>query len=138
MPRELSMLRPDRLPAAVRFVAYGAAVAMLLYLTLAPGEALPSTNIWDKAQHARSWFLLTGLGLAFWPNRPVRVGGFALFLGAAVEVLQAILPFGRDGDVRDLLGDSVGIFAALVVWLALRRLAFHLIGEPERPLSQLR
>lgn len=125
MPRELLMLRPDRLPAAVRFIAYGFAVAVLLYLTLAPGQELPATHIWDKAQHSIAWFVLTAIGLAFWPNRPGRVGAFALFLGALVEVLQAILPFGRDGDVRDLVGDSVGIAAALLLWLALRWLAFR-------------
>ena len=71
-PRELSMLRPDRLPGAVRFTAFGFAVAVLLYLTLAPGEDLPSVNIWDKAEHAISWFVLTAIGLAFWPTRPGR------------------------------------------------------------------
>lgn len=129
MPRELLMLRPDRLPAAVRFIAFGFAVAVLLYLTLAPGEALPATDVWDKAQHAISWFVLTAIGLAFWPTSPGRVGGFVLFLGALIEVLQSILPFGRDGDVRDLVGDGVGIVAALVLWLALRWVAFR------RPLS---
>lgn len=128
-PRELSMLRPDRLPGAVRFTAFGFAVAVLLYLTLAPGEDLPSVNIWDKAEHAISWFVLTAIGLAFWPTRPGRVGGFVLFLGALVEVLQATLPFGRDGDIRDLLGDCVGIAPALLIWALLRWLAAR------RPLS---
>jgi len=119
------MLRPDRLPAAVRLIAYGFAVAVLLYLTLAPGEDLPPTHVWDKAQHAISWFVLTAIGLAFWPTRPARIGAFVLLLGVLVEVLQAVLPFGRDGDVRDLLGDAVGVLPALLIWLALRRLAFR-------------
>ena len=114
------MLRPDRLPAAVRFTVFGLAVAVLLYLTLAPGEALPATNLWDKAQHAISWFVLTAIGLAFWPTAPGRVGGFVLVLGALIEVLQWLLPFGREGDARDLLGDGVGIAAALALWLLLR------------------
>ena len=123
MRRELLMLRPDRLPSAVRFIAFGFAVAVLLYLTLAPGEDLPSVNVWDKAEHAISWLVLTAIGLAFWPNRPGRVSGFVLFLGALIEVLQWALPFGRDGDVRDLVGDGVGILAALAIWWLLRRLA---------------
>ncbi|CAN7170667.1 hypothetical protein LJR219_000257 [Phenylobacterium sp. LjRoot219] len=125
MPRELRMLRPDRWPAALRFALYGVAVAVLLYLTLAPGEALPPTTLWDKAQHGLAWFVLAAIGLAFWPGRPGRVGAFTLFVGGLIEVLQSILPFGRDGDVRDLLGDSVGIAAALLVWLAIRWLAFR-------------
>jgi hypothetical protein len=125
MPRELMMLRPDRLPAALRFIAYGFAVALLMYLTLAPGEALPATTLWDKAQHFLAWAVLTGLGLLFWPSRPGRVTAFALFLGGLIEVLQSALPFGRDGDVRDLFGDSVGIASALLIWCVLRWLALR-------------
>lgn len=115
-------LRPDRLPAALRFAAYGAAVGVLLYLTQAPAKMLPRETLWDKAEHAIAWFVLTAVGLAFWPARPGRVAAFAFGFGALVEVLQASLPFGRDGDVRDLIADSVGILAALVIWAAVRRL----------------
>lgn len=123
MPRDLVMLRPDRLPAVVRFAVYGVAVAVLMYLTLAPGEALPATNLWDKAQHFLAWAVIAGLGLLFWPARPGRVTVFALFLGALIELLQSLLPFGRHGDLRDLAGDSVGIAAALLAWALLRWLA---------------
>ena len=116
-------LRPDRLPAALRFAAYGAAVAVLLYLTQAPSYDLPRETLWDKAEHGISWFVLTAIGLAFWPTRPGRVAVFAFGFGALVEVLQSALPFGRDGDVRDLIADSSGILAALLVWAAVRRLA---------------
>jgi VanZ family protein len=115
-------LRPDRLPSRVRFAAYGVAVAVLLYLTLAPVSALPPANLWDKAEHGLAWLVLAGVGLAFWPGRPGRVAGFAVVLGAMIEVLQATMPLGRDGDVRDLFADSVGVLAALVVWAALRSL----------------
>jgi VanZ family protein len=109
-------LRPDLLPLRLRLGAYGFAVAVLLYLTLAPGQDLPSEHIWDKAEHATAWFVLAAIGLAFWPMRPGRIAGFAFGLGALVEVSQWAMPFGRDGDVRDLLADSVGIAAALVIW----------------------
>lgn len=116
-------LRPDRLPAAARFAGYGVAVAVLLYLTQAPAKDLPSETLWDKAEHAIAWLVLTAIGLAFWPRRPVWVLAFAFGFGGLVEVLQSTLPFGRDGDVRDLLADSVGILAALVIWAVIRRLA---------------
>jgi VanZ family protein len=116
-------LRPDRLPAAARFAGYGVAVAVLLYLTQAPTKDLPSESLWDKAEHAIAWLVLTAIGLAFWPRRPGRVLAFAFAFGALVEVLQSSLPFGRDGDARDLIADSVGILAALILWAALRRLA---------------
>lgn len=115
-------LRPDRLPQPLRFGAYGFAVAVLLYLTLAPSKDLPTVNMWDKAEHSISWVVLTVIGLAFWPTRPGRIAAFAFLLGALIEVLQTLLPFGRDGDIRDLVGDSVGIAAGLVIWAVLRAL----------------
>lgn len=126
-------LRPDRLPAGLRLAAYGAAVAVLLYLTQAPSADLPHETLWDKAEHALAWLVLAGIGLAFWPRRPARVAGFAAFIGVLVEVLQATLPFGRDGDARDLLADSVGILAALAIWAALRGLAGRPAGRPVVP-----
>ena len=111
--------RPDRLPQGLRLGAYGFAVAVLLFLTLAPSNDLPEVDLWDKAEHASAWFVLTAIGLAFWPARPARVAAFALGLGAVVEVLQWAMPFGRDGDVRDLLADSVGILVVVATWAVL-------------------
>ena len=114
---------PHRLPARLRVSGYGLAVAVLLYLCLAPAKALPQETLWDKAEHAIAWFVLAAVGLAFWPSRPGRIAGFSLALGAVVEVLQAIMPFGRDGDWRDWVADSVGVAAALACWAAIRGLA---------------
>lgn len=116
-------LLPHRLPAALRFSGYAVAVAVLLYLCLAPGKDLPEEHLWDKAEHAIAWFVLAAIGLAFWPGRPGRIAGFAVGLGALVEVLQAIMPFGRDGDWHDWVADSVGVAVALVCWAAIRGLA---------------
>jgi VanZ family protein len=107
----------------VRAGGYGLAVGVLLYLCLAPAKDLPPATLWDKAEHAIAWFVLAAIGLAFWPTRPGRIAGFALALGALVEVLQATLPFGRDGDWRDWIADSVGVAAALLLWALVRRLA---------------
>ncbi len=114
------ILRPDRLPAAVRGWTYALAVAVLLYLCLAPTKALPAVSLWDKAEHAIAWFVLAAIGLAFWPRRPGRIAVFALVLGAVVEVLQATMPLGRDGDWRDWMADSVGVAVALLAWAAIR------------------
>jgi VanZ family protein len=116
-------LRPDRLPLALRLGAYGFAVAVLLYLCLAPSNDLPQEHLWDKAEHSIAWFVLAAIGLVFWPGRPGRIAAFSLAVGALVEVLQWAMPFGRDGDWHDLVADSVGIAAALVIWAAARGLA---------------
>lgn len=122
-------LRPDRLPHRLRLGAYGFAVAVLLYLTLAPAQELPKEHLWDKAEHAIAWIVLAGVGLAFWPARPRLIAGFAFCLGALIEVLQWAMPFGRDGDIRDLLADSVGIALALAAWSVVRRVAIRRPAE---------
>jgi VanZ family protein len=114
---------PHRLPPRLRQAAYAVCIGVLAYLCLAPAKDLPNPSLWDKAEHAIAWFVLAGVGLAFWPSRPRRVSGFALAFGALIEVLQAAMPFGRDGDWRDWAADSVGVTAALVCWALAQGLA---------------
>jgi VanZ family protein len=129
----LSNLRPDRLPLRLRLGAYGVAVAVLLYLTLAPSRDLPTVHLWDKAEHAIAWFVLASIGLVFWPARPRLIAGFAFCLGALVEVLQWAMPLGRDGDVHDLLADTVGIAVALLAWAAVRSMRRRIVSR--RPIE---
>jgi|KBSSwiStaDraftv2_1062776.scaffolds.fasta_scaffold420821_3 VanZ family protein len=123
------VLQPHRQPLALRLAAYSVAVSVLFYLTLAPSEDLPQENIWDKAQHGIAWMVLAGVGLLFWPRRPWRIVAFSMFIGALVEVLQSAMPFGRDGDVRDLVGDGVGVAAALLVWALIRAIGRKLYPQ---------
>ncbi|WP_334160779.1 VanZ family protein [Phenylobacterium sp.] len=115
-------MRPSALPRPVRLGLYGGAVAVLLWLCLAPSETLPQPEgLSDKWEHTIAWFVLTASGLVLAPRRWRAIAGFALALGAAVEVLQATLGFGRHGDWRDLIADSLGVAAALGLFLPLRR-----------------
>lgn len=115
-------LAPWRLPRPVRLGLYTLAVAVLLWLCLAPSETLPQPEgLSDKWEHAIAWFVLTAAGLVLAPRRWRAIIAFALVLGAGVEVLQATLPSGRHGDWRDLVADSLGVAAALALWLPLRR-----------------
>lgn len=113
-------MSPANLPRPLRLALYAGAAAVLLALTLAPSKDLPSVNLWDKAEHAVAWMVLTGLGLILSPRRPRAIAGFALAFGALVEILQGLLPIGRDADILDLLADSVGVSAALLVYLLVR------------------
>jgi VanZ family protein len=114
-----------RLPRPVRLAVYGLACLMLLYITLAPGKDVPGVGlVWDKAEHATAWAVLTGAGLLLSTKRRWAVLLFAFLFGAAIEVLQATLPFGRDGDILDLTADTVGIAVAYAVWLVWRRLGW--------------
>ena len=114
-------LAPWRLPRPVRLGLYGGAVAVLLWLCLAPSETLPQPEgLSDKWEHTIAWFVLTAAGLALAPRRWLAIPAFALALGAAVEILQATLGFGRHGDWRDVVADSLGVGLALGLRLLLR------------------
>jgi VanZ family protein len=118
-------LKLSGLPRPVRVALYATACLALLYLTLAPGKDVPGVGlVWDKAEHALSWAVLTGAGLVLSTRRRWAIGVFAFVFGAAIEVLQATLPFGRDGDWHDLAADTVGIGLAYLVWAVWRRLGW--------------
>ena len=113
---------PHRLPISLRLAVFGAAVAVLLWLTLAPTERLPGAELlWDKAQHALAYFVLTALGLALFPTRGTRLFFGVVILGALVEVLQANMPLGRQGDWRDAVWNAVGALLAVRAAQLVRR-----------------
>lgn len=114
-------MSPASLPRPLRLALYAGAVIVLLWLTLSPSDDLPRVHLWDKAEHAAAWMVLTGLGLILSPRRPRAIAAFAIVFGALIEVLQGVLPVGRDADVRDLLADCVGVSVALLAYLVVRR-----------------
>lgn len=116
-------MSPASLPRPLRLALYAGAVAVLLWLTLTPSDELPQVSLWDKAEHALAWLVLTGLGLALSPRRPRAIVGFALAFGVLVEILQAILPIGRDADWHDVVADTIGASLAFGLYLLARRLA---------------
>jgi hypothetical protein len=91
-----------------------------LILLLRPGDSLGPSSINDKVGH-----LLTFAALALagrWAGMPVL--GLLVGLTAyavATEVLQAVLPINRHGDLRDLAADVGGVLAGLAVsWAVVR------------------
>jgi hypothetical protein len=123
MPQAYSMLA--RLPRRLRVALYALACAVVLYMTLAPGHDVPGVGlVWDKAEHALAWAVLTGAGLLLSTRRRWAIGMFAFVFGAAIEVLQATMGLGRDGDWHDLMADSIGIAMAYAAWWVLRRLGW--------------
>lgn len=121
------MRRPNldlsRLPRRLRLGLYGLAVCILGYMTLAPTKDVPGAElVWDKAEHSVAWAVLTASGLVLSTKRRWAIGVFAFGFGATIEVLQTFLPLGRDGEVSDLVADSLGIVAAYLLWGLARRL----------------
>jgi VanZ family protein len=111
------------LPRRMRLALYGAAVLILSYMALAPTEDVPGAElVWDKAEHAASWAVLTLAGLALSTKRRWAIGVFTIVFGAVIEVLQALMPFGRDGNVADWIADLLGVAAAYMIWMLAQRL----------------
>ena len=114
---------PDRVgtpdPRAPWRTGFSVVFALSVYVLFAPGSQVPtSIDINDKVVHS-GLFLLLGLTgvLAGLAPRGLLV---ALVAYAGVsEVLQAVLPIHRDGDLLDALADTVGgvvgVLAAAVV-----------------------
>lgn len=111
-------------PLARRYagMAFLLCLAAILYLSLAPSEATPAAHLgWDKARHALAYLVLTGLGLFAFGPRLALLGGVVL-LGAGVEVAQAAMDLGRQGELADLAANLTGEVAALAIWLGVARL----------------
>lgn len=103
--------------------AFVLCLAAVVYLSVAPGDLSPTSGLpLDKVQHAFAYFVLTGLGLvAFGLRWPLLLGIAAL--GAGLEVVQALMGLGRQGDMVDLIANLSGETLALLAWLAWRRRA---------------
>lgn len=91
-------------------------------LSLLPGSYLPpqTFKIWDKAQHAGAFLLLSLMALHVFPKRTDTVVCGLLLYGAAIEVAQSATGW-RYGDWQDLLADVVGIGAGFAVWRLQKR-----------------
>ena len=80
-------------------------------LMLVPGDSVTKAfQFWDKAQHALGFAALAIAALwADWARSNLtRVSGILLLYGAAVECIQALLPW-RSGDIADFVADAVGL-----------------------------
>ena len=113
---------PSSFPRRVRLGLYALAVAILLVLCLTPSQDLPDPGTGDRFEHMAAWFVLTLSGLVLAPRRRLAIPAFALAFGVVIEILQAVTPFGRHGDPRDLVADVIGVALAGALWFGLRRL----------------
>lgn len=116
------MFLPHRLPRPARLGLYALAAAILLVLCLLPTEELPDPGTGDRFEHTAAWFVLTATGYALAPRRRLAIPAFALAYGVLVEVVQAVAPTGRHGDLADLAADALGVAIAVAGYLAVRRL----------------
>lgn len=104
-------------------MAFGAALVMTLVMALLPHPPkLAIDGLGDKFEHSLAFVALTGLAWMSFPRaRLSRIGERLSFLGALIEVLQAIPSLHRDCDIFDWLTDTAAIVVVLVIIGACRR-----------------
>lgn len=94
-------------------------VALVFALTMALLPHPPHLIIdrWgDKAQHMLVFATLAGLGGLAFPEMPLtRLGERLSFLGAMIEVCQAMPIIHRDCDIRDWIADTLAIAIVLTL-----------------------
>lgn len=104
----------QRAPVSLRLAAYAAAWSVLMWLSLAPQDELPSAlSFWDKAQHGLAYMTLTLIGVVAFPKRVGLMVIVSLFTGGLAEALQAWGGLGRQGDWRDMVANMMGVAAGI-------------------------
>lgn len=113
----MSLLLP---PRPVRIGLFALALLVIAWLSLSPIEELPvSVSLWDKAQHAIAYFGLALIGAWAFPDRSGRLAVGLVAFGVGVEILQATMALGRQGDAIDAVANTLGVAVGLAVaWSA--------------------
>jgi len=89
-------------------------------LMVLPVSQLPEVNIWDKAEHAGTFAVLTSLAWLGYRRHcsVVTVAGLLVFYGIGIECVQHFVP-SRSFSVLDMVADAIGVLPVLfgVMWL---------------------
>ena len=101
-------------------VAFGLVVLLSLVVLFMPGDGVPTgLPINDKVVHGTLFAALALTGSWAGLVRLPLAGGLLVYAGVS-EVLQAVLPIGRDGTVGDWLADAAGVLVGLALATVLR------------------
>ena len=100
---------------------FGACLVFTVMMALIPGDALMQFNLWDKAQHALAFAVLTLTGSLAYANKTKAVYIGLILYGVIIEVMQNVLTSTRFSGVSDVLADGVGMAIGFVIYLAVRK-----------------
>lgn len=106
----------------LRVAVFLAACATILWLSLAPSADLPQVSLWDKFEHGFAYLVLSVLGAMAFPGHLWRMAGGLFAFGVGIEIGQAFMGLGRQGDPADALANTLGIGLGLLVTLAIGEL----------------
>lgn len=105
-------------------VLFWAALVFAVTMALLPYPPhIPSDRLGDKANHMIAFAVLTVLATAAFPAMPRWQRAERLsFLGALIEVAQAIPALHRDCDIRDWVADTAAIVVLTLIVAGYQRL----------------
>ena len=93
-----------------------ALVGFVFVLSVLPTADVPVRGFNDKINHVLGFVAMTLWFCALFERRRwLMVSGAMLALGILIEVTQGLLPTGRKADVLDLVADSAGIGAGVLL-----------------------
>lgn len=102
-------------------LAFALVIAITMALLPHPPQ-VPTDRFGDKFNHMLAFAVLAWLAASAYPAAPLpRIGERLSFLGALIEVMQAIPALHRDCDIRDWIADTFSIAAVLLVIWSVRR-----------------
>ena len=101
------------------------ALALVFAVTMAllphPPQ-MPTDQFGDKFNHMLAFATLSWLAAQAYPAAALsRIGERLSFLGALIEVMQAIPDLHRDCDIRDWIADTLAITVVLLLVAMVRR-----------------
>lgn len=96
-----------------RIALFAAACAAVAWASLVPAAELPPVGISDKIEHFVAYAGLALLGAWALPATLLWVAAGLAVFGVGVEILQATMELGRQGDLLDALANTLGVVTGL-------------------------
>jgi len=93
-----------------------------LIVTLMPSHSIPKSVIfWDKLQHSLAFFMLMLTGSMAYSKYNKHIFFYLILYGASIEIMQEFFTKTRNGDVYDIVADTIGITLGWLVFLMIYR-----------------
>ena len=106
-------------------VIFVCCIVFTTIMALIPIEDVPNPfNLWDKAQHALTFIVLTITGCLAYPQKTKVVDIGLILYGASIEIMQCTWTTTRVGEISDLLADIVGVGIGFIIYLVVRKALF--------------
>ena len=120
IPAHVSGASTRAVGGPVAHAAFGLVVLLSLVILFLPGDGVPTgLAINDKVVHGTVFAALGFTGSWAGCARLPLIMGLLAYAGVS-EVLQALLPIGRDGTFGDGLADAIGVMVGLALAMGLR------------------